>query len=415
MTVSDKWLTMGLLCLSGSIIFWLPFFSEIFYVPMEDAFGFSKTQIGILLSTFGTVSMIAYLPGGWLADRFSSRKLISIALVITALGGFVFSTIPSFLVCVILYGTWGISTACIFWSAMIKTTRNWGSKEEQGRAYGFLEGGRNIGDMVSTTILVAIFAFRGSGAASLSEVMLLISLTALVLAFLVWRVMSDDISSEENQQKQQPKVTASAVIETLKLPAVWLIAIIIMAAYSGMWGTIFFTPYASEAYALGDVGGGAIGAGKYWITPIAAIAAGFFADKIGPAKAAVMFFVVMTCSFLIFGLIPGAPNLVPLLIINGALLAAVAFALRGIYFSLMEQGGIPIAVTGTATGVVSVIGYTPDIFMPTLGGMILDAYPGAVGYQYLFLFVSFLGFLGLIAASVFYRKTQGHEANARTL
>ena len=141
----------------------------------------------------------------------------------------------------------------------------------------------------------------------------------------------------------------------------------------------------------------------------------FFADKIGPAKAVLVFFVVMTGSFLVFGLIPGAPNLLPLLIINGALLAAVVFALRGVYFSLMEQGGIPIAVTGTATGVVSVIGYTPDIFMPTLGGIILDTYPGTVGYQYLFLMVSLLSFLGLIAAFIIYRKTQGQEANARTL
>ena len=88
----EKWLTMGLLCLSGSVIFWLPLFSDIFYIPMQNAFGFTKTQMGLLLSTFGAVSLIAYFPGGWLADRFSPRKLITTALVITALAGFVFST-----------------------------------------------------------------------------------------------------------------------------------------------------------------------------------------------------------------------------------------------------------------------------------------------------------------------------------
>ena len=44
---------MLLLCLSGSVVFWLPFFSEVYYVPMQDAFGFSNTQIGLLSSTFG--------------------------------------------------------------------------------------------------------------------------------------------------------------------------------------------------------------------------------------------------------------------------------------------------------------------------------------------------------------------------
>jgi MFS family permease len=77
MIVSDKWLTMALLCLSGGLIYWLPFLSEIYFVPMQDAFGFSKTQIGILSGTFGFMSLIGYFPGGWLADRFSSRKLLS--------------------------------------------------------------------------------------------------------------------------------------------------------------------------------------------------------------------------------------------------------------------------------------------------------------------------------------------------
>ena len=122
MTVAEKWLTMMLLCLSGSTIYWMPFFSEIYYVPMQDAFGFSNTQLGVLSSTFGFTSLIGYFPGGWLADRFSSRKLISVALVITAAGAFVFSTMPSFEICVLLFGLWGIATACVFWSAMIKAT-----------------------------------------------------------------------------------------------------------------------------------------------------------------------------------------------------------------------------------------------------------------------------------------------------
>ena len=406
MIVSDKWLTMALLCLSGSIIYWLPFLSEIFYVPMQDAFGFSKTQIGILLGTFGFMSLIGYFPGGWLADRFSSRKLISAALVITSAGGFVFSTIPSFEISVLLHGVWGLATACVFWSALIKATRSWAPKEEQGRAFGILEGGRNFVDMVSATILLIIFAWRGGDDAALSEQILLLAVLPLVLAFLVWAVMIDDMASGENTQEHRSAPNAAEIIKVLKLPVVWLIAIIIMTAYTGLWGAIFFTPYATEVYELGAVLGGAIGTGKLWIAFVAAIAAGIIADKIGCAKAVIGSFILMTTGFLVFGLVPGAPNLVPFLLINVALIAGAVYALRGIYFSLLEQGGIPFAVTGTATGIVSVIGYTPDIFMPVLGGMILDASPGADGYQNLFLVTAALSFIGLIAAYIVYRKIQ---------
>ena len=398
----EKWLTMGLLCLSGSVIFWLPLFSDIFYIPMQNAFGFTKTQMGLLLSTFGAVSLIAYFPGGWLADRFSPRKLITTALVITALAGFVFSTLPSFEICLILFGIWGITSAGILWSAMIKATRCWGSSEDQGKTYGILEGGRNISDVISTTVLLTIFAYSGGDDKSVSENIIWISSYTLVLTFLVWRVMKDGISNHE----KQPKVTITEIKYILKLPIIWLIALIIMATNTAMWGTIFFTPYATEVFELGEVGGGAIGVGKYWVTPFAAIAAGFFADKIGPAKAILGFCIIMTSGFLMFGLVPGSQALLPFLIINVAALTAVVYALRGTYFSLLEQGSVPLAVTGTATGIISVIAYTPDIFMPTLGGVILDAYPGASGYQYLFLFVSLLSMIGVAAAYAIYRKIQ---------
>ena len=218
--------------------------------------------------------------------------------------------------------------------------------------------------------------------------------------------MNDDIS----KSKERPKITFDEIIYILKLPVIWLIALIILATNTAMWGTLFFTPYATEVYELGEVGGGAIGAGKYWVTPFAAIAAGFFADKIGPAKAILGFCMVMAIGFLIFTIIPGSPGLLPLLIINVAALTAAVYALRGTYFSLLEQSNVPLSITGTATGVISVIAYTPDIFMPTLGGVILDSYPGAFGYQYLFLAVSVLSLIGLIAAYFIYRKLQKFQS-----
>ena len=328
----------------------------------------------------------------------------------TAVGGFVYSTMPSFGICLFLYGSWGVATACVFWSALIKATRKWGAKNEQGRAFGFLEGGRNFVGMTSASILMLIFAWRGAGDAALSEVILLLALFTLVLAVLVRTTMKDDMEQGEKVQKHRLTLNLAGIIEVLKLPMVWFIAIIIMTAYVGLWGAILFTPYASEIFELGAVLGGAIGTGKLWVAFFAAIAAGYLADKIGCAKAVLGLFVLMTSGFLLFGLVPGAPTLLPFLLINVTLIAVAVYALRGIYFSLLEQGGIPLAVTGIATGFVSVIGYSPDIFMPIIGGIILDANPGTVGYQNLFLVVTAFCFVGLISAYVVYRKIQVSRA-----
>ena len=91
-----RWLVMTVLCLSGGIIFLLPFLREVYYIPMQEAFGYDNTQMGVQMSVFGFFSLITYFPGGWLADRFSSRKLISSSLLATGLGGLYFATFPSY-------------------------------------------------------------------------------------------------------------------------------------------------------------------------------------------------------------------------------------------------------------------------------------------------------------------------------
>jgi len=398
MTVFEKWLIMVLICLAGSLVYWGPFFADIFYVPMQDAFGFTNIQIGVLSSVFGTTSMLAYFPGGWVADRFSSRKLITIALVITAVGGFVFWTIPSFEVCLLIFAIWGVAIALLLWSAMIKATRNWGGETEQGRAFGFLEGGRNISDMITTALLLALFAFAGADYGAVQDVILLQSLAVLAVAVLVWFYLEDDKKSDPKSENVQPHFDLSQITAVLKLPIVWFIAVIIMAAYYGYWGSYYFAAYATIVLDMGDVLGAAVGGSKYWIAPPAAIAAGYIADKIGIAKAVVWSFVLMTGGFAVFALVPGTPAIMAMMLINLVLVAIAVFALRGIYFALMEQGSIPIALTGTAVGFASVIGYTPDVFAPLMAGYLLDAYPGAAGFQLYYAIIGGFSFVGLLAA-----------------
>jgi sugar phosphate permease len=401
---------MLLLCLSGSFIYWLPFFSDSYYVPMQRAFGFSHTQLGMLSSTFGFVSLLSYAPGGWLADRFSARLLISTALAISGTGGFVFAQFPSFEVCLMLYALWGLSSGLIFWSALIKATRNWGGKDEQGRAFGFLEGGRSISDAVAGAIFLLIFAWRGADAAALSFQIKLTSSCVISIAVLVWAIMRDSSAIRPAGQVTRSEFSWDKVRLVLRMPVLWLLSLVILATNWGMWGTIYFTPYATTIYDLGDVWGGAIGNAKYWLAAIAAISAGFVADRIGTAKAVVGLFILMVSGFLLFAVVPGAPGLVPMLLINATLLATAVFALRGIYYALLEQGGVPIALTGTAVGMVSIIGYTPDVLAPLVSGLVLDAWPGAEGFQILFLLIGSICLFGLFASVLIYRKLQaGNE------
>ena len=81
------------------------------------------------------------------------------------------------------------------------------------------------------------------------------------------------------------------------------------------------------------------------------------------------------------------------------------YALRGVYFALLAEGAVPLAFTGSAVGVVSLIGFTPDVFMGPLMGVLLDNSPGALGHQHVFTSVAVFGVLGLVATIAFRRIT----------
>ncbi|MDA0705718.1 MAG: MFS transporter [Proteobacteria bacterium] len=388
----------------------MPYFSEIYYVPMQRAFGFSNTQIGMLGSTFGLVSLLSYVPGGWLADRYPPRLLLSTALATSGIGGFLFAGFPSFEACLLLHGLWGASTSLIFWSAMIKATRNWGGQREQGRAFGFLEGGRSLSDASFGALLLFLFAWQGADTGALSNTIKLKSSALIVMAVLIWIVMRDPPATQPDTRLTGSEFSWAKVRLVLKMPLLWLLSLVILAANWGMWGTIYFTPYATTIYELGDVWGGALANGKYYLAALAAISAGFIADRIGTAKAVIGLFILTASSFLLFAAVPGAPGLLPLLLINSVVVVTAIYALRGIYFALMEQGNVPIALTGTAVGMVSVIGYTPDTIAPLVSGLVLDAWPGAAGFQILFLLIGIICLLGLFASVIIYRKLQaGNE------
>ena len=93
MKLTRRWISMMVIAFSGGIIFVLPFLFEVYYRPMIDAFGLTNTELGRFMSTFGFVSMLAYFPGGWIADRVSPRLLMTVSLLATGAAGFYFSTI----------------------------------------------------------------------------------------------------------------------------------------------------------------------------------------------------------------------------------------------------------------------------------------------------------------------------------
>ena len=80
--------TLLILIVSGALIYALPYFRYYYYDAFVKLFNITNTQMGALGSAFGGTAIIGYMFGGFFADRWPTRYLLTISLVTTGLLGY---------------------------------------------------------------------------------------------------------------------------------------------------------------------------------------------------------------------------------------------------------------------------------------------------------------------------------------
>jgi len=400
----ERVVTIVCLIIAGEAVFSLPFHVARFFRPtVLQVFDFTNTELGAVQAVYGMVAMLAYFPGGPLADRFPARRLLTGSLLCTSVGGLYFATFPGYRGMWLLFAYWGLTTILLFWAALIRATREWGGPGKQGRAYGLLDGGRGL--FAALVAAGAVFVLQSllpedpttatadERAEALRNVILVYTVTTAGAGLLCWFFVPE----REAPASQRPPVLRH-VGKVMRLPGVWLQAIIVVSAYVGYKGIDNYSLFAVQAYGMNEVEGAQVTAISAWVRPVAAVAAGLLGDRITASRVSALCFAAMVASYLWFGLTEPVPSTRWVLYANVLVSCAAVFGLRGVYFALFEEGAVPIEATGTAVGLVSVIGYTPDVFVALVGGWLLDRSPGVAGHQHFFLFLGTFAAIGLVAS-----------------
>ena len=194
------------------------------------------------------------------------------------------------------------------------------------------------------------------------------------------------------------------ILAVMKLPAVWMLTLIVLCGYVGYKVTDDLSLYASEVMLFDEVRSAQIGTLLLYLRPVVGIAAGFLADWTRSATWIVFGFLCMMLGAILIGSGVIAPGRYVMFALALTCVCVGVYAIRSLYFAAMQEGDIPMAVTGTAVGLISVVGYTPDIFMGPLMGRILDPSPGEPGHQSLFWLLTGFAAIGLITATTFRRR-----------
>ena len=392
--------------LAAESIYILPYvLARVFRPTFLDVFNLTNLELGGLFSIYGVVAFFSYLYGGVLADRYSPRKLLSISLIFTSLGGLIMMTYPSYLIMQLLFAYWGFTTVFIFWAPMLKATRAIGGVKMQGKTFSFLDGGRGV--VASSIGLIGVLIFsvlitEDVSSLTLSEkqevfkyVIGASSLIVFIIGIVVYAYLKIELKDDEKIGN------IKSLLELAKLKSVWLISFIILCAYMGYKITDVYSLYASEVMLFDEINAARVGALQQYLRPIVCISVAFFTDKNGNINNILIGFFVMMLGSILFasGLIKVSMNI--LFFISLIIVATGTYAIRGLYFSILKDGKIPYILSGTAIGLISMVGYSPDIFATPLYGYLLDNFPGIRGHQYVYLILFISSIVGIYVSLKF--------------
>lgn len=392
-TRAERVVGMAALVLAAEAVFVMPFvLPRVFRPTMLEVLDITNTELGTAFSAYGMVAMVSYALGGPLADRFSARKLMAVALVATAVLGLgLLADHSSVRALAGLYAGWGLTTILMFWAALIRATRDWGG-DDPGLAFGVLDGARGLlaavvasvsvwafalllpDDVVSATVMDKAAALRG----------VTVGFVAMVVfaAVFVWFALPAEPS--RGPERSETKGSLADIRAVVQMPRVWLQAGIVVCAYVAFKGSDDFALMARDGFGMDDVEAASVGTLSFWIRPVAALGAGALADRVAGAKVVLACFVALAVGDLAIwsGVLPAGPAWSLYVGVIGT--SVFIYALRGVYFALFDEAGVPVVLTGTATGLVSFVGYTPDVFFGPLMGVLTDSGSGMVGHQRLF-------------------------------
>jgi len=378
---------------------------------MLELWQISKTQFGVLMSIYGIVHNIFYVALSWAQDRFSSRVLIPVNMVLGGLTTFFLGTTTDFSTLCFLFVMLSLWCEGAFWPAILAAVRKSTTDANQGKVFGLLEGGRGIIELLQNLLTVGLYTALGYSLLGLELAFMVNALIMVALGVVAWFYLpTETLLKSGADAKSARREVAAGMRTTLRLPEVWLAGLVGFCVYFVYTSVPFFLTYLQDLHALSALAiatfgilttsGGRIGM---------ALPAGFIADRfLGGASGGLRLGLVLAVGFaVVMVLLPAKDNFTGLSMGSMVALAFAVFFMRALYFAPFGEMGLPQRFSGSVIAIAAFLIYLPSSFAYLLWGWMLDNHPGADGYRYMFVSLALVAAAGVILAHQLKRRIDG--------
>lgn len=403
-----KMLIIVLVSFGSAILFQIVYFRFSFYQSMMDSLNITNTQLGATGGIYGLVATVCYLPGGIIADKIRAKYLAAVGFFATALVILWFATLPSYSSIIIIFGLLGVSTTFIFWGIRYKLVRLVSDEDTYSKNIGLSYGLYGIAGLLLGFLAQQIF---NAYAENTTTAFIAILITSAVLNIIFGIATLIFVPKFDNEIVEGASFNLDEFKEAIKHPGVWLTTASMFFVYCAYAAMAYTTPYLTNIFEAPMTMTSTVGMIRtYGIALFSAPIVGGIATRINsPARVLI---VIMALASVFTGIMLFLPITPSFLILTIILILGTGFCLSGGYgvcSSQFAETGVPTNIFGAATGILSVLAFIPDMFVPVISGQWLDQYLGITGYRYslgtFLVAASLIAVLCSVAVRIYVRKT----------
>jgi len=405
----QRWLIMCILCAGCVSAYAVPYLVRSYYSIFQQATGLTDTQLGLLMTMYGTGGIIFYFPGGWLADRINPRILLLISYIGSGLLAFVLLLKPAFSVLLIVYFLFAVTSIGTLWGALIKLVRSLAEDKEQGKLFSSREYLYGIfGLIIGFGAQWIGTLFPGNELATFNALIIGYGVIAIVSGVVLYLILGEEYDPNLGEPE---KIDLASFKTVAKMKEVWLVAAVVFTAYVA-YSTISYTgKYLKLEYGMSAEMETLFGTIRsYGIRCIVPFFFGLWIDKSkSSAKVLQLSLVASLVCLGAYLVLPKGTSLIAAGVAIMIALTAFTTGARAAYYPQLAEIKVPQAYTGIATGIVAVLAYTPDAFLYLLAGHWIDTY-GSKGYTMLFGFVAALLVAGIAVSAILIKSIKAKKA-----
>lgn len=391
---------LGVLFIFGfvnAIMYTFPYVRYVFYEQQIIAMGITNTQSGQLMSIYSLCMMASMIPGGILADRFSTKKCLVYSVLVSFIAICIYAFTMTFTVACFVWFMVGMSTNFVFWCGITKAVGMVGDAETQGSCYGIYYASSGIISAVLNAICLWASGFSEDPTTSFMIAMWVMAGGTLLAALLVIVFFKEkDVETASEEDTFQFKYVGAV----LKNPMTWLIAIMVMCAYGLYTSVSYFSPYLTDVLGIPLVNSTLLNIVRSNLMNLLCPVGGYIIDRVFKSanKWYITAFAITTAIYAGVMIMPDtvSPGFATFV---SLLPSMVAMMLYGVIWSGLRECRFKAAYFGTVIGIGSILGYTPDFFYFTIFGKWMDTY-GNAAYKMIFGFLMATAVLGMVLAIV---------------